>query len=102
MANDKTWNEKLMQTLRQTGDTIRAEAQKLVDELADPANQEQVKQKLSELGDWAKKAAEQAAESVEEMVSSATAKMKAARKTAKKKPAPKAKKKTAAKKKKKR
>jgi hypothetical protein len=63
---EKPWNERVMAALRQTGESIRAEAQKLVSEVSDPANQERVKQKLAEMGDWAKKTAEEAATMVDQ------------------------------------
>lgn len=87
---ERPWNEKLMETLRQTGDNIRQEAQKLVGELSDPANHEKVKQSLSDMGDWAKKTAEdaasmvdQAAKKAEAAISSAVARAKKTRKPAK-------------------
>jgi hypothetical protein len=106
---EKPWNERLMDSLRQTGENIRSEAQKLVTELSDPANHERVKQRLAEMGEWAKKTAEDAAgavdqaaqtaaQKVEEAVEAAKAKARAARKPAKKpaKAAKKAKKKAGA------
>jgi hypothetical protein len=88
---EKPWNERLMDSLRQTGESIRTEAQKLVGELSDPANQERVKQRLTEMGEWAKKTAEeaagavdQAAQKVEAAVSKAAAKARGARKSPKK------------------
>jgi hypothetical protein len=87
---EKPWNEKLMETLRQTGDNIRTEAQKLMNELSDPANHERVKQGLAEMGDWAKKTAEEAAtavdqtaKKVEAAISAATRRAGKARKPAK-------------------
>ena len=99
---EKPWNERLMDSLRQTGENIRTEAQKLMGELNDPANGERVKQRLSEMGDWAKKTAEdaagvvdQAAKKVEEAINTAAAKARSVRKPAKKaaKPAKRTKKK---------
>jgi hypothetical protein len=88
---EKPWNERLMDSLRQTGENIRTEAQKLMGELNDPANGERVKQRLSEMGDWAKKTAEdaagvvdQAAKKVEEAINTAAAKARSVRKPAKK------------------
>jgi hypothetical protein len=96
---EKPWNEKLMETLRQTGDNIRAEAQKLIHELSDPAKHERVKQGLADMGEWAKKTAEEAAtavdqtaKKVEEAISAAARRAKSSRKPAK--PARKAAKKT--------
>jgi hypothetical protein len=99
---EKPWNERLMDSLRQTGENIRSEAQKLMSEVNDPANGERVKQRLAEMGDWAKKTAEeaagvvdQAAKKVEEAISAAAAKARSVRKPAKKaaKPAKRGKKK---------
>jgi hypothetical protein len=63
---EKPWNEKVMESLRHTGESIRSEAQKLVGELQDPANHERVKHSLAEMGDWAKKTAEEAATMVDQ------------------------------------
>jgi hypothetical protein len=89
---EKPWNERLMDSLRQTGENIRTEAQKLMSELNDPASGERVKQRLAEMGDWAKKTAEdaagvvdQAAKKVEEAINAAAAKARSVRKPAKKK-----------------
>ena len=83
--NERPWNERVMETLRQTGENIRSEAQKLIGELSDPANQERVKQRLAEMGDWAKRTAEdaatavdQAAQRVEEAISAAARKARGA------------------------
>jgi gas vesicle protein len=89
---EKPWNERLMESLRQTGESIRNEAQKLMSEINDPANGDKVKQRLAEMGDWAKKTAEdaagvvdQTAKKVEEAISAAAAKARAGvRKPAKK------------------
>jgi len=66
MENEKPWNEKLMESLRQTGESIRVEAQRLIHQVSDPANHERVKQNLAEMGDWAKKTAEEAAVMVDQ------------------------------------
>jgi uncharacterized membrane protein YccC len=97
---ERPWNEKVMDSLKQTGDSIRAKAHELVHELQDPANHERVKQSLAEMGDWAKKTAEdaavmvdQAAQKVEQALTQAARKAtKKAKPAAKKKPAKKAKK----------
>ena len=64
--SEKRWDEKMMDFLKATGDDIRVETQRLMNEINDPANQEKVRQKLREIGDWAKKTAEEAAGMVEQ------------------------------------
>src|SRR5579883_942295 len=97
---DRPWNEKVMDALKQTGENIRSKAHELVNELQDPANHDRVKQSLAEMGDWAKKTAEdaavmvdQAAQKVEQALTQAARRATSARSGAKKKkPAKKAKK----------
>lgn len=63
---EKSWDAKLLEFLRTTGEEIRNETQRLMNEMSDPASQERVKQRLYEIGDWAKKTAEDAATMVEQ------------------------------------
>jgi hypothetical protein len=90
---EKPWNEKVMDSLRHTGESIRNEAQKLVGELQDPANHERVKHSLSEMGEWAKRTAEEAATMVDQAARKVEVAVAQAAKRAKK-PAKKAAKKT--------
>jgi len=84
---EKPWNEKVMDQLRHTGESIRNEAQKLVGELQDPANHERVKQSLSEMGEWAKRTAEEAATMVDQAARKVEVAVAQAAKRATKKPA---------------
>ncbi|HVE83420.1 MAG TPA: transcriptional regulator [Myxococcales bacterium] len=72
---DKPWDQTLVNFLKRTGEDlkkagedIRAEAQKLVDEVRDPETQQKIKDGLGNLGQWAKKSAEDAATKIEEAV----------------------------------
>lgn len=63
---EKRWDEKIMELLKTTGDGIRNETERLMNEMSDPANQDKVRQRLREVGEWAKKTAEDAAVMVEQ------------------------------------
>ncbi|HTQ80137.1 MAG TPA: hypothetical protein VMM92_09080 [Thermoanaerobaculia bacterium] len=63
---DDSWEVKVKGFLNRTGAEIKKETQKLVDEMSNPANHEKVRQSLREMGDWAKKTAEDAAAMVEQ------------------------------------
>ena len=75
---DESWEEHFKQFLRKTGEDfrragedIKAEAQKLVDAAMDPAKQQQVRNRLSELSVWARKTAQNVAGAVEQAASKA-------------------------------
>lgn len=62
------WEEQLKefwkragQDLKRTTDELRQEAQKLITQVQDPANQEKLKHGLREFGDWTRKTVEVAA-----------------------------------------
>jgi hypothetical protein len=62
---DRPWDQQLKDFLKRTGDDlkkageeIRAEAQKLIAEVRDPDTQQKIKDGLGNLGQWAKKSAE--------------------------------------------
>ena len=63
---DNSWEIKVKGFLKRTGEEIKSETRKLVDEMNDPANHEKVRQSLRDMGDWAKKTAEDAAVMVEQ------------------------------------
>jgi hypothetical protein len=54
--------------LKKAGEDIRAEAQKLIDDVRDPETQQKIRDGLGNLGQWAKKSAEDAAGKIEEVV----------------------------------
>jgi hypothetical protein len=56
---------------KKTGEELKAEAQRLLVEVRDPKNQKKVKDGLRDLGTWAKKAADQAAEAIDSAVKKA-------------------------------
>ncbi|MFZ5472245.1 MAG: hypothetical protein ACOZIN_22665 [Myxococcota bacterium] len=76
--NDKQWEAQLKtffdkagRELRRMGKDIQVEAERLLDEMKDPARQEKVKEGLREVGTWAKKTAEEVAALVEQGVKKA-------------------------------
>jgi len=78
MPDEKPWDQTLKDFLKRTGEDlkkageeIRAEAQKLIDEVRDPDTQQKIKDGLGNLGQWAKKSAEEAANKIEEVVKKA-------------------------------
>jgi hypothetical protein len=56
---------------KRTSDDLKVEAQRLLGEVRDPANQRKVKEGLRDIGAWAKKTADQAAEAMESAVKKA-------------------------------
>src|SRR4051812_23350518 len=76
--SDESWDEQFKRFLRKTGEDFRrtgadvtAEAQKLVDAAMDPEKQQKVRDRLGELGVWARKAAQDVAGAVEDAASKA-------------------------------
>jgi hypothetical protein len=76
--NDSLWDQKLKAFLKKTGDDfkrfgqdVKAEAQKLMTEVQDPARQQKLREGLKDVGHWAKKAAEEAATLMENGVKKA-------------------------------
>lgn len=57
--------------LKRTGEELRKEAVRVVDEVKDPETQAKIRGKLTELGGWAKKTAEDAAGMIETAVKKA-------------------------------
>ena len=75
---DESWDEQFKRFLRKTGDDFRragaeitAEAQKLVEAAMDPEKQQKVRERLNELGLWARKTAQGVAGAVGEAASKA-------------------------------
>ncbi|MGQ0505388.1 MAG: hypothetical protein ACT4TC_08705 [Myxococcaceae bacterium] len=58
------WDTRMMEFIRRTGEEIKTETQRLVSEVKDPEKQQKVREALKELGTWAKRTAEEAAEKV--------------------------------------
>src|SRR5207237_4438946 len=63
--SDQSWEEQFKKFLqktgkdfRRTGEDIRAEAQRLLDSAMDPDKQQKIRNRLNELGMWARKAAQ--------------------------------------------
>ena len=75
---DETWEEQFKRFLQKTGEDfrragedIKTEAQKLLDAAKDPEKQQRVRNRLTELGGWARKAAHGVMGAVEEAASKA-------------------------------
>ncbi len=69
--NEKEWDKRLLDFLKRTSDEIKAETQRLVEEVRDPATQQKVKESLREFGAWAKQTAEDAAQMMENAIKKA-------------------------------
>ena len=76
--SDESWDEQFKRFLRKTGEDVRrtsaeitAEAQRLVEAAMDPEKQQQVRDRLGELGVWARKTAHNVAGAVEGAASKA-------------------------------
>lgn len=61
------WKQ-LLEKLKQAGDDLRKETQRMVDDLRDPKKQEKLKDSLRDFGQWAKGTAEEAAHKLETAV----------------------------------
>jgi hypothetical protein len=66
--SDSAWDEKVRAFLKKTGDDFRRfgqevkeEAQKLLNEVKDPARQQKLREGLKDVGHWARRAAEDVA-----------------------------------------
>jgi hypothetical protein len=76
--SDQSWEEQFKQFLQRTGEDfrrrgedIRTEAQKLLDAAMDPEKQQKVRDRLNELGLWARRAAQDVAGAMGEAASKA-------------------------------
>jgi hypothetical protein len=67
----KKFLQKTGEDFRRAGEDIKAEAQRLLDGAMDPDKQQRIRDRLNELGVWARKAAHGVAEVVEEAASKA-------------------------------
>ncbi len=61
----EAWDKKVFEFLKKTGEEIKTETQRLIEEVKDPEKQAKIKTGLKDLSVWAKKTAEEAAELVE-------------------------------------
>src|SRR5215470_2023840 len=59
------WDRQVLDFLKRTGEEIKTETQKILDEIRAPENQQKIKDSLNEFGSWAKQTAEEAAGMVE-------------------------------------
>jgi hypothetical protein len=69
--NEKEWDKRLLDFLKRTGEEIKAETQRLVEEVRDPATQRKMKESLRDFGSWAKQTAEEAAQMMENAIKKA-------------------------------
>ncbi len=101
MAQEQPWDQKMMdylkaagEELRRTGEELKAESQRVLDEMTDPEMRTRLKERLHQLGQAAKKTAAEASAKLQEAIygkaPKAARKPKKAAKKAKKRPAKKA------------
>ena len=76
--SQQQWEEKLKvffqkagEELKRAGEEIKTEAERLIDDVRDPAKQQKIKQGLREFGIWARQTAEEVGELVEQGVKKA-------------------------------
>jgi len=69
--NEKDWDKRLLDVLKQKAEEIKSETQRLMEEVRDPETQRKMKERLREFGAWAKQTAEEAAEKLEAAVKKA-------------------------------
>lgn len=77
--NDSQWDAKLKSFLKKTGEDfkrfgteVKAEAQKLLTEVQDPARQQKLREGLENVGEWARKTADEVVTVVETGVKKAS------------------------------
>src|SRR5262249_10301584 len=58
---DKQWDKQVLDFLKRTGDEIKSETQKILEDIRAPENQQKIRESLNEFGTWAKQTAEHAA-----------------------------------------
>ena len=98
MAQEQPWDQKLMdylkaagEELRRTGEELKAESQRVLDEVTDPEMRTRLKERLQQLGQAAKKTAAEASSKLQEAfygkAPKAARKPRKAAKKAKKRPA---------------
>lgn len=69
--DEKDSDKRLLDVLKQKAEEIKAETQRLIDEVRDPQMQRKMKERLREFGTWAKQTAEEAAERLEAAIKKA-------------------------------
>ena len=69
--DEKDSDKRLLDVLKQKAEEIKAETQRLIDEVRDPQMQRKMKERLREFGTWAKETAEEAAERLEAAIKKA-------------------------------
>ena len=87
-AKVKTFFQKTGEELKRAGRDMKAEAERLLSDVKDPAKQAQLKEGLKDLGQWARKTAEDVAELVESGVKKAEVAARATVDTLRKDPQP--------------
>jgi hypothetical protein len=68
--NEK-WNQHILDYIKRTGEEIKGETQRILEEIRNPENQQKVRDRLNEFGAWAKQTADEAASLVETAVKTA-------------------------------
>ncbi len=58
--NEK-WNRQILDYIKRTGEEIKGETQRILEEIRNPENQQKVRDRLNEFGAWAKDTADEAA-----------------------------------------
>src|SRR5262249_50870952 len=69
--NERDWDKRLLDVLKQKAEEIKSETQRLMEEVRDPEAQRKMKERRREFGTWAKQTAEEAAERLEAAVKKA-------------------------------
>jgi ElaB/YqjD/DUF883 family membrane-anchored ribosome-binding protein len=59
--SDAQWDRQVLDFLKRTGEEIKTETQKILDDIRAPENQQRVRDSLNDFGSWAKQTAEEAA-----------------------------------------
>lgn len=68
--NEK-WNRQILDYIKRTGEEIKGETQRILEEIRNPDNQQKVRDTINEFGAWAKQTADEAASLVETAVKTA-------------------------------
>lgn len=73
--NQPQRDRQVLDFLKRTGEEIRTETQKILEQIRDPENQQKIRDSLNEFGTWAKETAEEATTLVESAVQKAKDRM---------------------------
>src|SRR5262249_6830693 len=73
VMTEKQWDQQILDFLKKTGDQIRGETEKILNEIRDPQNQQRMRESLNEFGNWAKQTAEEATSLMESALQRAEA-----------------------------